>query len=313
VELCAANFRITNNIAKEGSALFTDDDDNGFGTNIAFNTETDFDDQYKCNYAAYGNVACDASQQCNIVHGNVAMDVGNHNAPTNGAALLINYATVMGATNIDVRGNTGGYVLRELGNNTDSGDDGFPTAVALTNCLFADNDVDAELILASGSGPSRLRLENCTFAHDIIRASRVIAANDTLAFNDNIIDEGSQIDALAFSGNANNLTAKYNIAGDLTGLNVNNFNLQGRATFVDVAHGDYRLFYGLQGGELVKSLGIDYAPTVAGNDLDIRGQPRDQPISSPFYGVRDVGAYEMQGVGDRLFIGTFGDSVLLVR
>ena len=311
-ELCAANFRITNNIAKEGSALLTDD--NSFGTSVAFNTESDndFDDQYKCNFATYGNVACDASQPCNIVHGNVAMDVRNGNAPTNGATLLINYASHLNATNIDVRGNTGGYVLRALGNNTESGDNGFPTSAQINNCLVADNDVSAELFLASGSGPSRLNLTNCTFTHDTIGASRVIAANDALIFNDNLIDEGSQTDALAFTGNAGKLTAKYNVATDVTGLSLNMFNMQGRATFVDVAHGDYRLFYGVLGGQLTKSVGIDYAPAIAGNDLDIRGQPRDQTLDSPFFGPRDVGAYEMQGVdvSDRIFIATFGDSLL---
>ena len=248
------------------------------------------------------------------MHGNVAMDVRNHNAPTNGATLLINYASIMGATDIDVRGNTGGYVLRELGNNTESGDDGFPTDVHLINCLIADNDVSAELILASGSGPSRLNLENCTLTHDTIGASRVVAANDRLLFSDNIVDEGSQIDALAFSGNASNLSVEYNIAANVTGFPPGSKYEQGRPTYVDVAHGDYRQFYGVLGGLLTKSIGIDYAPAVARNAFDIRGQPRDQPIDAPFFGPRDVGAYEMQGVDitDRIFIATFGDSILFV-
>jgi hypothetical protein len=313
-ELCAANFRITNNIAKEGTAVLTDDDDIGFGASVGFNVQTDFDPDRNCNFATHGNVACDASQQCNIVHGNVAMDVRNGNALTNGAALLINYASTLDALNLDVRDNTGGYALRELGNNSESGGNGVPTAVHLTNCLFADNIVSAELVLASGSGPSTLNLQNCTFAHDAIGASRVIAANDALAFNDNLIDEGSQIDALSFTGNASKLTAKYNIATDVTGLSLNTFNKQGQPTFIDAAHGDYRLFQGVLNGQLTTSLGIDYAPAVAGSDLDIRGQLRDQTVASPFYGPRDVGAYEMQGVdiSDRIFIATFGDSILFV-
>jgi hypothetical protein len=129
--------------------------------------------------------------------------------------------------------------------------------------------------------------------------------------NDSIIDEGSQIDAVVFSGNGSNLTAQYNIAGDTTGFPAGLTNMQVRPTFVDVVNGDYRLFYGIQGGSLVKSLGIDYAPTAGG--VDIRGLARDQAIYSPMYGVRDIGAYEMQGVGDRIFIDTFGDSVLLVH
>jgi hypothetical protein len=304
-QFCAADFRITNNIAKEGTGLFTDDDADGEGTIIGLNTDPD-----NCNFADHGSVACGASQQCSVVHGNVAMDVRNGNAPTNGAALLINYGTLLSARNLDVRSNTGGYALRELGNTT------FPAAytnVHLVNCLFADNTASAELLLASGSGTSHLNLDNCTFAHDAIGASRVIAANDTLAFTDSIIDEGSQIDALAFSGNASNLTVQYNIAGDTTGFPAGLTNMSGRPTFVDVAHGDYRLFFGLQGGQLIKSLGIDYAPPVTGDDRDIRGLPRDQAIYNPMYGDRDLGAYEMQGVSDRIFIDTFGDAALLVH
>ena len=303
--LCAANFRITNNIAKEGSAILTDDDDGGFGTLLYLNTDNGYN---YCAFADHGGVACDASQQCSIVHGNVAMDVRNSNAPTTGAALLINYGTRLSARNIDVRDNSGGYALRELGNTT------FPAAytdVHLVNCLFADNTVSEELLLASGSGTSHLNLDNCTFAHDSIGVGRVIAANDTLAFNRNIIDEGSQIDALAFSGNGSNLTAQYNIAGDTSGFPAGLTNMQGRPTFVDAAHGDYRLFYGLQGGQLIKSLGLDYAPPLSGDD--IRGLPRDQAIYSPMYGDRDLGAYEMQGIGDRIFIDTFGDNALLVH
>jgi hypothetical protein len=56
-----------------------------------------------------------------------------------------------------------------------------------------------------------------------------------------------------------------------------------------------------------------YAPPVDGDDRDIRGLLRDQAIYNPMYGDRDLGAYEMQGVSDRIFIDTFGDSALLVN
>jgi predicted outer membrane repeat protein len=303
-DICAANFRITNNIAQEGTGLYADVDSNGDGTQIFLNSNI-----FGCadKLVSLGGVACDASQQCNIVHGNVAMAVTNNNQPTNGAALLLQSGTFLTGTKLDVRDNHGGYALRELGNTIVPV---FYTDVALSNCLFADNAVSHELILAS-DGNSHLNLYNCTFAHDTIGASRVIAANDVLGLNDSIIDEGSQIDVIAFSGSGGNLTAQYNIAGDTTGFPAGLTNMQGRPTFVDVAHGDYRLFYGIQGGSLVKSLGIDYAPPA--NGVDIRGLPRDQAIYSPMYGVRDLGAYEMQGVGDRIFVDTFGDSVLLVH
>ncbi len=303
-DICADNFRITNNIAQEGSGLYADVDSNGDGAQISLNSNSlGCEDRL----ATRGSVACDASQQCSIVHGNYAMDVGNGNAPTNGAALLLQSGNILYATKLDVRDNHGGYALRELGNTIEPV---FYTTVALSNCLFAENSVSHELILSS-DGNAHLNLFNCTFAHDSIGASRVIAANDVLALNDSIIDEGTTA-ALVFSGSASNLSNQYNIAGNTTGLAPGPTNIQTTPTYVDPTHGDYRLFYGLQGGTLVRSAGIDYAPPLGG--IDIRELPRDQTISAtPLFGKRDIGAYEMQGVADRIFIDTFGDQVLLAH
>jgi hypothetical protein len=299
--VCMQNFRITNNIAQEGTGVYDE-------TGAIVANKDPFN-----GYAVYcvqnppaNSVACDPSIACTVVHDNYAMNVQNGNAPTDGSAILMQSGDYFVGANLDVRGNHGGRALRLVGTDVDF------TGVRLSNCVFADNVLSQELILTS-DGYTHLELDNCTLAHDSIGASRVIAANDTLALTDSIIDEGSQIDALAFSGNASNLTVQYNVAGDTTGFPAGLTNMQGRPTFVDVAHGDYRLFYGIQGGQLVKSLGIDYAPPVTGDDRDIRGLPRDQAIYSPMYGDRDLGAYEMQGVGDRIFIDTFGDNALLVH
>jgi hypothetical protein len=35
--------------------------------------------------------------------------------------------------------------------------------------------------------------------------------------------------------------------------------------------------------------------------------------ATPLFGTRDIGAYEMQGVADRIFIDSFGDPLLLVH
>src|SRR5206468_6150163 len=107
------------------------------------------------------------------------------NTPTNGAALLLQSGTILHSTDLDVRGNHGGYALHELGNTITPA---FYSDVQLSSCLFADNVVSQELILSSGGGTEHLNLRNCTFAHDTIGTSRVIAANDTLSLNDSIID-----------------------------------------------------------------------------------------------------------------------------
>jgi len=302
--LCAANFRITNNIAQEGTGLYADVDSNGDGTQIFLNSNI-----FGCadSLVALGGVACDASQPCNIIHGDVAMAVHNLDQPTDGAAVLLQSGTFLTATKLDLRDNHGGYALRELGNTIEPT---FYTDVAISNCLFADNVVTHELIKVS-DGVAHLGLYQCTFANDAIGGARVIAANDVLRLNNSVIDEGS-IPALAFTGSGGNLSNQYTIAGNTTGLAPGPTNIQETPTFIDAPNGDYRLFYGTQGGALIRSAGLDYAPADGGTD--IRDLARDQAISgSPLFGTRDIGAYEMQGVGDRIFIDSFGDPLLLVH
>jgi len=83
--------------------------------------------------------------------------------------------------------------------------------------------------------------------------------------------------------------------------------------FVDAANGDYRLLYSRTGGVTTKSLGLDFAPAIAGNDLDVRSAPHDQdlPGVADTYGPRDLGAIEMQSYADRIFVDALGDPVLL--
>jgi hypothetical protein len=301
--VCAQNPRLTNNIAQEGTAVFSE----GTGRVIVNRDPTQYfapgrqsyyDDD--CSDEPAG-VACDASAGCNVVHDNIAMNVKNGNTPTDGATLFSRSQSQLVATNVDLRGNHGGHVLRV------AGDTGLPSEGILYNCLIADNTVSQELLFSSG-GFTDLYVDNCTLTHNATGAASVIAANDTVYLNYDIID--STLPALVQS-NAN-LSETYNLAGNTSGL-ASTTDTQGAPTFVDAAHGDYRLFYGVQDGHIVRSAGIDYAPPITGDDRDGRGLPRDQSIAIPLFGDRDLGAYEMQGVGDRIFIDTFGDNVLLVH
>ena len=300
---CMKDFRITNNIAQEGTGIYSDVDGNGYGADFRINPA-----QGNCPLLEPLGVACDASQTCNVVQSNVARAVLNGNQATDGAAILLQSGSYFPADRFAVRDNVGGYALRALGNTIEPA---FFTDVNLSNCLFAGNTVNHELLLTS-DGNAHTQVRNCTLAHDVIGGARVIAADDTMTLDYNIIDEGN-LPALAFSGSASSLENQYNIAGNTTGMVATPYNIQTTPTFVDAAHGDYRLFYGIRNGVRVRSAGLDYAPPVTGDDRDIRGMPRDQAITTPLYGERDLGAYEMQGIGDRIFISTFGDDQLLVQ
>jgi predicted outer membrane repeat protein len=288
--MCAANFRLTNNTGKEGSGLYLD----GF----AFVNPATAD---SCSLSDFGSVPCDASQPCNIVHGNNALDVKNHNAPTNGATLRIWSGATFIADKLDVRANHGGYAMHVEGNPNLPAD---RTQAQLTNCLFAENVLTHELMLAY-NGTSQVSLMNCTLARDGLGAGEVLSTNDQFDVDDSIIAEGSI--PVSLGGIEGNYDLVENFAG-LGGLIY-----PGTPDFIDAEHGDYRLFYGLRGGQFVRSPGIDYAPAVDGDDRDIRDLPRDQAIEDSYYGARDLGAYEMQGAADRIFIDTFGDDVLLVH
>jgi hypothetical protein len=182
--------------------------------------------------------------------------------------------------------------------------------VSLSNCIFADNDVTAQLILAS-SGTNHLNLSNCTLTHDLIGGPQVFSASDVFGLYDSIVNEGS-IPALAFSGSAANLGVQYDLADNTAGLPADPTILAGSPTFIDAAHGDYRLSVVRLGGTVIASLGVDFAPAAGGTD--IRGWARDQDLVGVDnrLGTRDLGAYEMQPIADRIFADAFGDAVARV-
>jgi len=243
------------------------------------------------------------------VHGNVAENVAvTPPAATDGAAIDIEGANFFNADSLDLRNNVGGYALKIA-----AGSDF--TKAEIDNCLIADNTTSHELISSTGSSVS-FAVSNCTLAHNGISGPRVLTAQHILAFNYSIVDQGASLPAMSFSGDPSDFDNLYNIAGNTSGMAASPYNIQTTPTFFDVNHGDYRLFYGYRGGALVKSAGIDYAPPFTGDavdDHDLRNAPRDQTVANPVFGHRDLGAYEMQGVSDRIFIATFGDDVQLVN
>jgi hypothetical protein len=62
--------------------------------------------------------------------------------------------------------------------------------------------------------------------------------------------------------------------------------MEGAPTFVDAANGDYHL--------QLNSLGVDFAPTGTGIDLDGRTRTVDLPGVPNTIGPLDLGAYEIQ-------------------
>jgi hypothetical protein len=97
------------------------------------------------------------------------------------------------------------------------------------------------------------------------------------------------------------IVASYILSNDVSTLPADPTIIEGEPQFLDAAGGDYHL--------LSASLGVDFAPTAGGIDLD--GLPRDVDLPVPdLFGPRDLGAYEHQaslgcGAGDTIFCNGF--------
>ncbi len=293
--LCAWDFHIHDNIAPEGSAIYGD----GGSAAAAFVVlNTAQPGVCSARPSALGAVACNPSPNCNSIDGNAALDVDNHNTPTQGSAILIQSYFV--GDRFSLRNNLGGHTFRVVG------DDVLAT---LQNCLITGNSNSRELIYASGNG-TPITINNCTLAADIINASYVIHDESDFTLTDSIIDEAGTL-AIDYSGNPDKFVVQYVLSNDTTTLSNGTDVISGDPMFVNAAGGNFHLQAYKQNGSLIASPAIDYAPPVVGDARDLNNNPHDQdvPSISNRFGVRDLGAYEAQPISDRIFADAFGDPV----
>jgi len=296
--LCAFDFRIDNNVAQEGTAIYGDTDSsvgNGsIGSVIFLNSDSP---QSTCNtpesMASIGAVHCASGVPCNTMNGSVAEN--NSNSPTPGSAILIQDQGSLFGARFSMRGNAGQHAIRTLDGN-----------VELDTCLIADNTLTAEMLRFENDGsdngcgggcPPFAVIKGCTVVNNSDEGAPVIYSAHALALTDSIIDELS-INTVNYAGPGGGLTASDVLATDISTLPSAAGIDQGEPLYVDAANHDYHL--------LPTSTGIDFAPAAGGVDLD--GNPRDvnlsgvQGNSTP----RDIGAYERQnrfqcGTSDSIF------------
>ena len=181
--------------------------------------------------------------------------------------------------------------------------------------LIVDNHAYQAIISAEhdSNAPNNASvIDSSTIANNVVDGSYVIRNGIGLTLTNSIIDVADTA-TLDYSGNASYLHVSYVLADDTVGLPADPTIAIGAPTFIDAAHGDYRLRYSRAGGVTTKSLGLDFAPAIAGNDVDVRAAPHDQDLAAvaDTYGPRDLGAFEMQNYTDRIFVDGFGDVVLL--
>lgn len=267
--LCASDFRIDDNAAQDGSAIYQNSDT--FDGTVYNGGSVHLNDPDPL--CTRPGLRCANGLPCNTLHGNDAVTADGQ--ATNGATIRLLQGAYLRAKRLDMRANRGAYAIR-------SGD-GYGLNIA--DCLLADNQLTQQLLRTEGEGGSYIR--GCTFTHNAIASTDVIHAEGALQLTGSIIDQPGNL-ALAYSGFAGGLVVSNVLSSDLTTLPSDPSIISGDPSFVDTANGNYHL--------CLSSLAIDFAPPVTGDDRDLDNQPRDQDMSTVpnVYGVRDLGAYERQ-------------------
>jgi len=275
--ICISDFRVNDNIAPEGAAIYADFDSDVSGRNIGSDVSINEGDE--CNAATLGAVPCAPDIPCNEISQNIAED-GN-SAPTDGAVILVDSTSSLNGNRFSLRNNTAAYGINLVGAN----DDGYGNG-GIANCLFADNHLQHEVIGLRRTESTTFAVGRCTLANNTIDNGYALYANEnaTFSFANSIVDMPG-VQTLDYAGESGNLNLGYILSNDVSTLAVDTA-IEGEPTFVDAANGDYHL--------QPLSLGVDFAPGVGGTDLDRRTRTVDLPEVLNTYGALDLGAYEIQ-------------------
>lgn len=255
--VCMSNYRIAGNAAPDGAIAYLDWD-----TSL---DEVDFGSRLFLDKGSCGSgVACAPGVPCHQAYDNVSQNASAQT--TSGSAIVVGTSSVFQAGKLDLRGSTGDYLVRIVGDN----DYAYP--VQFGSCVIADNTPNSALVIVQGNNVE-LDMDNCTVTDNSGDLPYFTNLTNSLVF-----EPGKQVGAVS---------ATYVIANDATYLPAGaTIQVTGDPRFVDAASGDYHL--------RLDSPAVDYAGGLGGTDLD--GYPRDVDLAAHpnQFGPRDLGAYERQ-------------------
>ena len=286
--LCAFDYAIDANQAKDGSGIYADNDiaGNPMGSFVYLNTVGDVD--APCLAAPMpGQLHCAPGTKCNSISDGSARDNGG--ASTDGAALAIRPYSHLAASHLQMRGNFGGPVIVHTNAHGD--------AASIRTCLLADNTVFANDSLVHTFGNSPIAFDRCTIADNSLPAGNpVLSVEDDLSLTRSIVAQPGHV-SMAESDGGSALAFTYLVASEIASLGGAGPSVFASTDprFIDPAHGDYHL--------QAASPAVDFAPPATLRDLDLDYQSRDVqlPIVPDYVGIdapEDLGAYERQAVGN---------------
>ena len=307
-DMCGTNFRIDANLAQEGVAIYSDEE-NSFGNAVGGGVYLDSTGCGPESAASLGAVACTNGIECNLIDGNTAYKVDTGEA-TAGSILLMQDSADLSINRLVMRNNTASHMIRLIGTR-----DTF-----IRNMLMVENYAKS-----IGANPSSLAsslifqqqdslginypvtIDSCTIANNQVDGSYVIDNQVGMNLRNSIVDVADTA-TLHYTGSGGSLDVGYVLIDDADGVPLDSTIQVGLPTFFDSAHGDYRLLYKTGGGGAVQSAGLDFAPAAGGGD--VRNAPHDRQLGAiaDVFGPRDLGAIEMQPIADRIFADALGDA-----
>lgn len=285
---CLWDARVDDNQAQQGSAIYAD---TAFATLndrsslVYFNPAAgDPSDPFTPGCGAFpsglGAVPCRTGLACSSLDGNSAE---NASAQASGATVLVQDAGILVLRRVSMQQNSGVSAIRTL--------DGATTWLH-DLLLTGGNFTGAAIQMESTDG---LRLTDSTIAGNFVGGSSVVSAAGPVEFARNIAwQPGKRV--LAAGGT---VAVASSFVNDLTGFPPGPEALLIAPRFVDPSNNDFSL--------RAASPAIDYAPAVAGADVDINAQPRDLdlPLVENTRGPRDLGAIERQSLQPLVLNGNF--------
>jgi hypothetical protein len=306
--LCAYSYRIDDNTAPDGAAIYADDTDESFDSDVYFNPSGNCGPESP---TSLGAVACAPGTPCNEFSDNFGVDGGGNPI---GAVISMHSYDTLAVEGLMMRGNHAAQMI--------SADTGYyyGSLNYLHSCLIADNHSGHELISSPFNNTDTgapLTIANCTLANNTIDNGYAIFAGSGqgITLTDSIIDQPAN---LALDCEGCSLDASYLMSSDISTLpsssNIIAIN-PSDPLFVDAANGNYHLVAYTQNFSLHAARAIDFAPTVGGDaahDLEGNAYGVDVPTVPDLYGTRDLGAFEALPISDRIFGDTFGDRLSLV-
>jgi hypothetical protein len=293
--LCAQDFRIDNNIAQEGAAIYADVDTDftGFSARsyVLLNRNSEFNRQCLVPEPMedLGAVACAADAPCNELAYNVTEnDAGD---PTDGSVILMQTDGHLNAIRFRMHHNVAAHLIRSV-------DDDEGNTTDLSRCLFTDNQLTASAILHTPDGGGVFAVDECTFARNSIASGAAVEVNHVDTTITRSIFDQPGVPILS-SPNWDHVTATDVMAQDLSTLPPSTRHLVATPSFIDPDHGDYHL--------RLDSPGLDY--TNSDHILDLDGNTRKvNQAAENVFGMQDLGALETQlgcSVSDSVFCNGF--------